>query len=427
MTAVTAISGISDTESIQKATGKDDVSLTDRMSGGVGGVLGGVVGLADVATSLVGIETNFGETVKQFTTGGLSKVLDDTGIAKVVNNGIADAMDSVMSVVTDKDLGKNIIGWGNKTITNVSSSVSEGLNTLSMMIGDGVNGLKSVLPSSTIISTGLSSLGGMVSSGVDGIASSVTSMLPKDSIGSIASGISSLWNSSKETVSNIVKSSSNSLSSILPVAGIASLLPSDPIGSIASGVSGITSLLPKDLVSTISSLASSTVSNVSNLLPSSKDVSSSLTSLWNFGKESISNITKNPIESLTNILPLSGLASIGSLLSEFTSNTLSSFNNPESSIFNVLGNNSQSVLNSTKEEMNKINSTISEPAKQFEKQKSELLENKINNQQPVIIPIPPPSVIVNSPKDNSISIIQPSSPDPTSIRDIMMGLQLSFT
>ena len=86
----------------------------------------------------------------------------------------------------------------------------------------------------------------------------------------------------------------------------------------------------------------------------------------------------------------------------------------------------KSAIESAIQDKNKLGTPPYTTNFQLQQQTNQQTANQVANASPIIVPIPPPNVVVNSPAQGIGSTISPAVADPSSLRDIMLGFQLSF-
>lgn len=112
--------------------GKEEVNLRDKISAGVGSLVGGIVGIADSLLGLFGVETDMGGYVKEKLSKGLSYVLNSfdgmfdgaVDAAVELKDDIIDGMDNFASSLRDQ-----ILTWATE-IPKAVMDMLPGLDTL---------------------------------------------------------------------------------------------------------------------------------------------------------------------------------------------------------------------------------------------------------------------------------------------------------
>ncbi|MCA9496600.1 MAG: hypothetical protein KC589_06655, partial [Nanoarchaeota archaeon] len=423
-------------EEIKKSTGKETVSVGDRISAGVGGTLGGIASIGDTLLSLGGIDSDVGGFVKDITTSSLSKLID-VG-TDVINNtfssntismaldsaketistqftslseSLGTSFDSLLEISSSKisEISSSIIDKGTSILTSAKESLFSFADLTSTLSSNLLTKTESLLDNSkSFISESISSVSKFSSDGLTKIINSGKSLISStsDSISSLFSSKEKENNTSsikQKTESEITNNSSSSFLSELI----------NNSGNILNKILSSTSDSVKSL------LTNSSVADNTNLIKQQKEILSK-TNQIDSSKLSIeknNEISQNNNEKLNNS----------------ATNDLTKFN----SLNTQLLNNTETVSKETQIKLTEVpfdliqkflDSFQSKKAIDLNNEIAVHTANKVANATavPIVIPSPPPNVIVNSGNDNDQRTLLKPSIDPSSIRDIMRGFSYSM-
>ena len=423
-------------EEIKKSTGKETVSVGDRISAGVGGTLGGIASIGDTLLSLGGIDSDVGGFVKDITTSSLSKLID-VG-TDVINNtfssntismaldsaketistqftslseSLGTSFDSLLEISSSKisEISSSIIDKGTSILTSAKESLFSFADLTSTLSSNLLTKTESLLDNSkSFISESISSVSKFSSDGLTKIINSGKSLISStsDSISSLFSSKEKENNTSsikQKTESEITNNSSSSFLSELI----------NNSGNILNKILSSTSDSVKSL------LTNSSVADNTNLIKQQKEILSK-TNKIDSSKLSIeknNEISQNNNEKLNNS----------------ATNDLTKFN----SLNTQLLNNTETVSKETQIKLTEVpfdliqkflDSFQSKKAIDLNNEIAVHTANKVANATavPIVIPSPPPNVIVNSGNDNDQRTLLKPSIDPSSIRDIMRGFSYSM-
>lgn len=423
-------------EEIKKSTGKETVSVGDRISAGVGGTLGGIASIGDTLLSLGGIDSDMGGFVKDITTSSLSKLID-VG-TDVINNtfssntismaldsaketistqftslseSLGTSFDSLLEISSSKisEISSSIIDKGTSILTSAKESLFSFADLTSTLSSNLLTKTESLLDNSkSFISESISSVSKFSSDGLTKIINSGKSLISStsDSISSLFSSKEKENNTSsikQKTESEITNNSSSSFLSELI----------NNSGNILNKILSSTSDSVKSL------LTNSSVADNTNLIKQQKEILSK-TNQIDSSKLSIeknNEISQNNNEKLNNS----------------ATNDLTKFN----SLNTQLLNNTETVSKETQIKLTEVpfdliqkflDSFQSKKAIDLNNEIAVHTANKVANATavPIVIPSPPPNVIVNSGNDNDQRTLLKPSIDPSSIRDIMRGFSYSM-
>lgn len=423
-------------EEIKKSTGKETVSVGDRISAGVGGTLGGIASIGDTLLSLGGIDSDVGGFVKDITTSSLSKLID-VGTDVINNtfssNTISMALDSAKETISTQftslseslgtsfnslletssskinEISSSIIDKGTSILTSAKESLFSFADLTSTLSSNLLTKTESLLDNSkSFISESISSVSKFSSDGLTKIINSGKSLISStsDSISSLFSSKEKENNTSsikQKTESEITNNSSSSFLSELI----------NNSGNILNKILSSTSDSVKSL------LTNSSVADNTNLIKQQKEILSK-TNQIDSSKLSIeknNEISQNNNEKLNNS----------------ATNDLTKFN----SLNTQLLNNTETVSKETQIKLTEVpfdliqkflDSFQSKKAIDLNNEIAVHTANKVANATavPIVIPSPPPNVIVNSGNDNDQRTLLKPSIDPSSIRDIMRGFSYSM-
>ena len=423
-------------EEIKKSTGKETVSVGDRISAGVGGTLGGIASIGDTLLSLGGIDSDVGGFVKDITTSSLSKLID-VG-TDVINNtfssntismaldsaketistqftslseSLGTSFDSLLEISSSKisEISSSIIDKGTSILTSAKESLFSFADLTSTLSSNLLTKTESLLDNSkSFISESISSVSKFSSDGLTKIINSGKSLISStsDSISSLFSSKEKENNTSsikQKTESEITNNSSSSFLSELI----------NNSGNILNKILSSTSDSVKSL------LTNSSVADNTNLIKQQKEILSK-TNQIDSSKLSIeknNEISQNNNEKLNNS----------------ATNDLTKFN----SLNTQLLNNNETISKETQIKLTEVpfdliqkflDSFQSKKAIDLNNEIAVHTANKVANATavPIVIPSPPPNVIVNSGNDNDQRTLLKPSIDPSSIRDIMRGFSYSM-
>ena len=444
-------------EEIKKSTGKETVSVGDRISAGVGGTLGGIASIGDTLLSLGGIDSDVGGFVKDITTSSLSKLID-VG-TDVINNtfssntismaldsaketistqftslseSLGTSFDSLLEISSSKisEISSSIIDKGTSILTSAKESLFSFADLTSTLSSNLLTKTESLLDNSkSFISESISTISKFSSDGLTKIIDSGKSL-----ISSTSDSISSLFYSNEresrpsplqqKTESEITNNSSSSFLSEL--------------------ISNSENLLNKIISSTSdnvkSSLSSSTITDLTNNINKKESITKNNST--ESDKFSIEKINENTQPLISNNEILNKLANNEMVNTDIvnnkggnnsSTNELTKFN----SLNTQLLNNNENISKENQIKITEVpfdliqkflDSFQSKKAIDLNNEIAVYTANKVANATaiPIVVPTPAPNVIVNSGNDNDQRTLLKPSIDPSSIRDIMRGFSYSM-
>lgn len=441
-------------EEIKKSTGKETVSIGDRVSAGVGGTLGGIASIGDTLLSLGGIDSDIGGFVKDITTSSLSKLID-VG-TDVINNtfssdNISKALDSAKETILTQftslsdslgtsfnslleissskisEISSSIIDKGTSILSSAKESLFSFADSASTLSNNLLTKTESLLDNSkSFISESISSVSKFSSDGLTKIIDSGKSLISStsDSISSLFSSNEKENNTSstkQKTQSEVTNNSSSSF--------LSELISNS--GNILNKIISSTSDSVKSL------LTNSTITDNTNLITQKEILSKN-----NQIDSSKISIEKNNEISQNNNDKLNYTNNKQMVVNnEKLNNTNLNSNNNDLTKFNSLNtqllNNNETISKETQIKLTEVpfdliqkflDSFQSKKAIDLNNEIAVHTANKVANATavPIVIPSPPPNVIVNSGNDNDQQILLKPSIDPSSIRDIMRGFSYSM-
>ena len=442
-------------EEIKKSTGKETVSIGDRVSAGVGGTLGGIASIGDTLLSLGGIDSDIGGFVKDITTSSLSKLID-VG-TDVINNtfssdNISKALDSAKETISTQftslsdslgtsfnslleisssqisEISSSIIDKGTSILSSAKESLFSFADSASTLSNNLLTKTESLLDNSkSFISDSISSVSKFSSDGLTKIIDSGKSL-----ISSTSDSISSLFSSNEKennTSSTKQKTESEITNNNSSSSFLSELISNS--GNILNKIISSTSDSVKSL------LTNSTITDNTNLI-TQKEILSKTNQI----DSSKISIEKNNEISQNNNDKLNYTNNKQMVVNnEKLNNTNLNSNNNDLTKFNSLNtqllNNNETISKETQIKLTEVpfdliqkflDSFQSKKAIDLNNEIAVYTANKVANATaiPIVVPTPAPNVIVNSGNDNDQRTLLKPSIDPSSIRDIMRGFSYSM-
>jgi len=435
-----------DDESIQKATGKKDVSVTDRISAGAGGALGSVLGVGDSLLSMVGINTNMEESVKQGTTSGLSKAADwskeklTNGMEAIGNFFTGDPAANITKPIKlddkrqaikepeDKGFFGKMMDWGSNKIAEISkdpiSAIASAspIGMVAKLIPDNVKNM-----GSNLITKGLDAGKNLLSNtSTSGVLSTIASASP---IGMLANLFASKSQSNEEPAINQIP-----LPELTPQQQVNAMIDKDFSKSkqLAQNLSNISTNFSSETATSIQTPATLTPIP-SKLIPEL----STTVAVPNKNNQTAPNVSSEPPlvpYPIPNNSIQWGDKNIYPLTKDYSSGKNSNWvpsivptrvdingqsNNFATPVIPPTGN----VTYGQSVDPNKLSSVqqniISKSQVALHKEVAENTQHKGNSVIPVIVQAPAPNVTVNSPPQ-AVPIQRPFI-DPSSIAETISG------
>lgn len=423
-------------EEIKKSTGKETVSVGDRISAGVGGTLGGIASIGDTLLSLGGIDSDMGGFVKDITTSSLSKLIDvgtdvinNTFSSDTISNALSSAketistqftslsdslgtsFDSLLEISSSKisEISSSIIDKGTSILTSAKESLFSFADSTSTLSNNLLTKTESLLDNSkSFISESISSVSKFSSDGLTKIIDSGKSL-----ISSTSDSISSLFSSKEKenNTSSIKQKTESEITNNNSSSFLKELINNS--GNILNKILSSTSDSVKSL------LTNSIVTNNTNLITQQKEILSKTNQI----DSSKLSIEKNNEVSQNN----------NEKLNNSSTNELIKFN----SLNTQLLNNNENISKENQIKLTEVpfdliqkflDSFQSNKASDLNNEIAVYTANKVANATaiPIVVPTPAPNVIVNSGNDNDQRTLLKPSIDPSSIRDIMRGFSYSM-
>lgn len=444
-------------EEIKKSTGKESVSIGDRVSAGVGGTLGGIASIGDTLLSFGGVDSDIGGFVKDITTSSLSKLIDvgtdvinNTFSSDNISNALESAKETISTQFTNlsnslgtsfdslletssnqiSEISSSIIDKGTSILSSAKESLFSFTDLTSTVSNNLLSKTESLLDNSkSFISESISTISKFSSDGLTKIIDSGKSL-----ISSTSDSISSLFYSNEresrpsplqqKTESEITNNSSSSFLSEL--------------------ISNSENLLNKIISSTSdnvkSSLSSSTITDLTNNINKKESITKNNST--ESDKFSIEKINENTQPLISNNEILNKLANNEMVNTDIvnnkggnnsSTNELTKFN----SLNTQLLNNNENISKENQIKITEVpfdliqkflDSFQSKKAIDLNNEIAVYTANKVANATaiPIVVPTPAPNVIVNSGNDNDQRTLLKPSIDPSSIRDIMRGFSYSM-